>query len=326
MTAQPNFCPQCGSARSGALRFCATCGFDYWKAADPATATLDPGAGPTSAPSPVAPGQNLRPAAPAPAVAEKKNRRVGCIALAVIAVVVIAIFASLGGDPDATGDATATPEPNESEPSNTPTGQPSEAPASTAPTVLASAIASLEPEPAFEPIQLSGTGNAVPRFEIPADSAAIANIAHTGASNFAVSSIGESGEQLDLLVNVIGNYAGTVLFDEAAGSHSVAFDVQADGAWTIEIRPVTDAFQWDGGQALAGAGDDVAILSPPSDGLTATTLTHQGDGNFAIWAYGPSTDLIVNEIGPYSGEVLLPSGTFLFEISANGPWTISPPR
>ena len=27
------FCPQCGSERQGAMRFCAKCGFDYWKAA-----------------------------------------------------------------------------------------------------------------------------------------------------------------------------------------------------------------------------------------------------------------------------------------------------
>jgi hypothetical protein len=28
-----SFCPQCGNQRQGSLRFCATCGFDFWKAA-----------------------------------------------------------------------------------------------------------------------------------------------------------------------------------------------------------------------------------------------------------------------------------------------------
>ena len=254
------------------------------------------------------------------------SRRVWWIVLGVIAIVVILVVVLFGNDPDATGDATATPGPSESQPSETVAAQPSEPPASTAPTVPPSAIASLEPSPAFEPIQLSGTGNAVPRFEIPADSAAIATIAHTGASNFSVTSIGESGEELDLLVNVIGNYAGTVLFDEAAGSHSVAFDVTADGPWTIEIMPVTDAFEWDGAEPLAGSGDDVAILDPASEGLKSTTITHEGDGNFTVWAYGPDAELLVNEIGAFSGEVLVPAGTFLFEITANGAWTISPPQ
>ena len=313
MTTQQNFCPQCGAPRAGALRFCANCAFDYWKAVDPSAAPV---------PSSDSSMPDATPGTLAPAASQdKKSRRVGCVALGVIALVVIAVIASLGNDPNATGDESATPTSSESGTAPTPVAE-----QSTGPTVPPSAIASLEPVPAFAPIQLSGTGSAVPRFEIPADSAAIANISHTGVSNFAVSSIGESGEQLDLLVNVIGNYAGTVLFDEASGSHTVAFDIQADGAWTIEIRPVTDAFQWDGAAALAGSGDDVAILSPASAGLKTVTLTHQGDGNFAILAYGPSTDLIVNEIGPYSGEVLLADGTFLFEITANGPWTISPPQ
>jgi hypothetical protein len=135
-----------------------------------------------------------------------------------------------------------------------------------------------------------------------------------------------AGQQTDLLVNTIGNYSGTVLFDESAGSHTDAFEVEADGAWTITIRPVTEAFRWDGSEVLTGSGDDVAILEPPSSGLQSTTLTHSGSGNFAIWAYGPSTDLLVNEIGNYSGEVLLADGTFLLEITADGAWTIGPPE
>jgi hypothetical protein len=31
----PAFCPQCGNERSGTLRYCAHCGFDFWKAAQP---------------------------------------------------------------------------------------------------------------------------------------------------------------------------------------------------------------------------------------------------------------------------------------------------
>jgi hypothetical protein len=147
-----------------------------------------------------------------------------------------------------------------------------------------------------------------------------------GAANFAVWALGESGEKQALLVNTIGNYTGTVLFDQKTGEHSVAMDVEADGAWTIEIKPVTAAFKWDGKKALVGAGDDVAILNPASSGLKSATITHQGDGNFAVWAYGPSTDLLVNTIGPGSEETLMPDGTFLLQISADGPWTISAPK
>lgn len=313
VTADQSYCPQCGSERQGALRYCAKCGFDY-------STPVPPAGGLENAPA--APAQ--QPTAPVLPPAEKKKRsRMGCIAIGLIVLVVIVIIASLGNDPNATGDASPTPEASGTSDA-TAVGQPASSVAPSASTPP-SAIPSLDPSPAFAEIPLSGTGSAVPRFDIPPDTAAIAVISHTGASNFAVTSLGEAGEE-DLLVNRIGNYAGTVLFDETSGSHSVAFEVVADGPWTILIKPVTEAFKWDGTQQLAGSGDDVAIIDPATSGLKTATLTHQGDGNFAIFAYGPNTDLIVNEVGVYSGEVVLGDGTFLLEITANGPWTISPPQ
>jgi hypothetical protein len=56
-------------------------------------------------------------------------------------------------------------------------------------------------------------------------------------------------------------------------------------------------------------------------------ISHQGSGNFAIWAYSEDgTDLLVNEIGTYTGESLLADGTFVLEITADGSWTITPPQ
>lgn len=310
VSAQQNFCPQCGLPRQGALRFCANCGFDYWKAADPAAQPAAASGGtPPAGPSQW--GQTTAPAAPA-----KKRSRIGCIALVVIALIVIAVIASQGNKPGGAADATSTPTLSSSA-----TALPSK---SVAPT--AKPTPSAPPTPAFAPIKLSGTGSSVPRFTIPVDTPAIADISHVGAANFAVWALGESGEKQDLLVNTIGNYTGTVLFDQKTGEHSVAMDVQADGAWTIEIKSLTAAFKWDGKKALVGGGDDVAILNPASSGLKSVTITHQGEGNFAVWAYGPSTDLLVNTIGPGSEESLLPEGTLLLQITADGPWTVSPPK
>ena len=56
-------------------------------------------------------------------------------------------------------------------------------------------------------------------------------------ANFAIVTLAEDGSNGDLLVNTSGNYSGTVLFDEQDGQHSVGFEVTADGAWTITIRP-----------------------------------------------------------------------------------------
>jgi hypothetical protein len=217
-------------------------------------------------------------------------------------------------------DASRTPRPSRSpQPSATPRPTPAPTPVPTPvpppPT----------PVPAFSEIVLSGNGDSVPTFTIPSDRAAIARISYSGGSNFAVWSVASDGSYNDLLVNEIGGYTGTVLFDELDGVHSVAFEVTASGPWTIRIQPVTSARSWNGVSPLTGSGDDVALVSPPFSGFTTVTLQHTGSSNFAIWAYSPSdTDLLVNEIGPYLGDVLVAGGTFLLEVTADGAWTVAP--
>ena len=104
----------------------------------------------------------------------------------------------------------------------------------------------------FQPISLKGKGKNVAKFTIPEGAAAIADITHKGEKNFIVHSIDASGETIDGLVNVIGNYGGTVLFDTNTDDHSVAFAIDADGAWTITIKPVISAKCLDPMTPLAG--------------------------------------------------------------------------
>jgi hypothetical protein len=179
--------------------------------------------------------------------------------------------------------------------------------------------------PAFEDIALSGVGPGVPEFAIPEDQAAIATFTHQGASNFSVFTIGADGTQQDLLVNTIGNYSGTVLFDASAGEHSVAFEIDADGPWSATIKPLANAQPWDPSVPMNGIGDDVVRLSPASSALTTLRVIHDGSSNFAIISYSDSgADLLVNEIGAYTGDVLLAPGTFLLEVSADGAWSVTP--
>ena len=184
---------------------------------------------------------------------------------------------------------------------------------------------SAAPVAEFSPIALSGSGAKVARFSIPDGSAAIAKITASGsADNFAVESLAADGSQNDLLVNTIGAYSGTVLFDQNAGVHSVAFRITASGRWTIKIEPVTSARSWDGTGTLSGKGDDVVAISPPASGLTTITATHMGTANFVITSYDSSgSNLLVNEIGHYSGQTTLPDGSFLLSINADGAWTIT---
>lgn len=221
---------------------------------------------------------------------------------------------------DALDDETPGPTPTTA--SAAPTVEPT-----TDPSPTAEPTPTPEPTPAFATIELSGTGDAVPRFDIPEGIPAIATATHAGGANFAIITISETGDQNDLLVNAIGAYSGTVLFDEQDGQRSVAFEVTADGAWTITVKPVTEAREWDAATALTGARDDVVQINPPVTGLLTANVSHDGGSNFAIIGYGGGAfgqELLVNEIGTYSGEVLIDDGTFLLEVTADGNWNITP--
>lgn len=55
-----------------------------------------------------------------------------------------------------------------------------------------------------------------------------------------------------------------------------------------------------------GRGGDSGRLE--HHGLTMVKITYKGSSNFVVHAYGDYQELLVNEIGRYSGEVLLPDG------------------
>jgi len=75
-----------------------------------------------------------------------------------------------------------------------------------------------------------------------------------------------------------------------------------------------------------GRGDSTAKfhLVP---GLIEFTMTHSGTDNFIVWIYAQNgdKDLIVNEIGSYSGRRALQigaTGTYTLDVQADGAWTI----
>jgi hypothetical protein len=219
--------------------------------------------------------------------------------------------------PSLTPTPVLTPEPTP-EPTPDPTPEPTPDP-TPEPTPDPTAV----PTPAvdFAPIKLTGRGDKLARFRIPEDAPATATIRHRGSSNFAIWTIDSSGNESDLLVNEIGNYSGRVLFDET--DHSVAFKITADGPWTITINPIQKVPRWGGAKSLTGSSDNVVRITAPLEPLATLKLSHRGSGNFAIWAYGESSrDLLVNEIGRYSGEVFL-GGATLLEIVADGSWSMT---
>jgi hypothetical protein len=180
--------------------------------------------------------------------------------------------------------------------------------------------------PDIQPQQFSGSGDQVVRLATPVGRAFRATITASGASsNFAVWAVDSTGAKYDLLVNEIGGYSGTHLVTLPYSSDSIwGLEVTASGlSWTIAVSPLTTATSWASG-TFNGSGSNVVAVPAPS-APTSVTFTHSGSSNFAVWAVdgsGKQIDLLVNEIGPYSGTVLMPLATrYLSVDAANASWS-----
>lgn len=79
---------------------------------------------------------------------------------------------------------------------------------------------------------------------------------------------------------------------------------------------------------LSGTGNAVQEVSLPAsltDGVVVST-THSGQSNLVVWALDQNlqqSELLVNEIGEYTGETLMAPGARALRVEADGPWTIS---
>lgn len=151
---------------------------------------------------------------------------------------------------------------------------------------------------------------------------AIMDIEYTGGGNFIVENFDSAGNQIDLLVNTIGAYSGRIELDFMAGEETSMLQIQASGPWSVTITPLTldilKSVSVPG--TYQGSGDDVIYV----DGNTRMgTFNAPGEGNFVVWTIGNDRGLAVNEIAPYSGKVIIPNGTLMLVIKAEGSWTAS---
>lgn len=252
----------------------------------------------------------------------KMKGLLACVAIAVVLLVIGALTADPeeeeDGDEVAAAETTTQPtEPEEDEegkeepPPETTT---TEAPETTTTTTTGATTTTAPPQPVF----YSGSGTTVLEIDNPfAGEGAVMHLTHNGGSNFAVWTLDQDLVQDELAVNTIGAYDGILPLDILVGQDSKALEIDADGAWTVEIRPLTSIRSFDA--AIEGVGDDVVLFN--GDTMVAE-VSNQGSSNFAVWLYGASSDLLVNEIGPWSGSVpVRDSGVMV--ITAEGPWTIS---
>jgi hypothetical protein len=181
--------------------------------------------------------------------------------------------------------------------------------------------------PKPEPIVLSGTGDSVVDVE-KWRGLAIAHITYTGAGNFSLWNYGEDNEKIDMMVNTIGSYEGTLPLDFLDIQQTSRFEIEASGQWEIQIIPFDDIRVVEVPGIVEGVGDDYVAVVGGGKPDTLVIDGSQNQGNFVIWGYGIDRDLLVNEIGSYTGTVLVPShiptanDVLVLVIQADGNWSI----
>jgi len=234
-------------------------------------------------------------------------------AIAVVAVVAIASVRSPASDSGTGSPAAATapsvaPEPSTAPPADAIPAEPIPA-ESTAGDLMDGNFGT------FAAVSKSGRGDGI--VKVPVDAVgAIVTATHSGSSNFAIEALDAGNKTTGLLVNEIGKYRGVTMFTEDEAP--VKLKITADGSWTVRIAPVSSAKP--ATSSNSGSGDAVLLY----DGAAADwKFTHSGSSNFAVtYLSTEGNDLLVNEIGKYSGTVPAAAGPAVVVISADGKWTM----
>jgi len=191
-------------------------------------------------------------------------------------------------------------------------------------------------------IEFSGQGNHVSsKFKLEAG-ITITTMTHSGDSNFAIKLLDNTGRLVDRLVNETGVFDGSVAIgvrgDNIVGAKPGIhlLDITADGDWTVLIKQPRPTTAEAPPLNITGKGCDVSPFFVLGEGLTVFDMTHDGDSDFAIIlrsTNGKVTELLVNEIGSYSGKKAIRvkqgniigtrPGIHILSITADGNWAIS---
>jgi hypothetical protein len=162
----------------------------------------------------------------------------------------------------------------------------------------------------------SGTGDDVVRLDKPSGIAVVSFSCPACTSNTSVTTDGADVS----LVNVIGSYTGKRWLDESANSLTTQLTIKAHGRWTLTVGGLDQARRVNG--AVSGNDDHVFLL----DGSTTTAaVTNRADSNFVVHNIDTSgeIDLLINEIGSYTGTVPLRAPSIV-EVQSSGSWTLTP--
>ena len=159
-------------------------------------------------------------------------------------------------------------------------------------------------------------------------------ISHAGPGKFVVATVEADGKRVEGLVDTTGTYDGTVPIeadvDTRGEARPVAFSVDADGPWTLTVKPMAAAPVWDLATTLEGTGDQVYRVVPLTGGQAGDfvpfDLAYTGDDHFLVHAYGSAgRSGLADATGDFTEKVGVSDDTFLLGIrGGSGSWSFTP--
>ncbi|WP_143162581.1 hypothetical protein [Couchioplanes caeruleus] len=170
-----------------------------------------------------------------------------------------------------------------------------------------------------------GRGDKVVKFRPVITDSLLMTTSWTGADgNITIYALSPDGDEDDLLVNAIESYSGQALFNPQ-GSEVAGLKIEGGGSWTVKLASLTTAKRWNGSGTYSGKSDGVVNVASSFDPLDSIEfVSTNSDSNVTMYAYDSDgdADLVVNDIGNFKGEHLVPNDSVLFVINSDGRWTI----
>lgn len=181
----------------------------------------------------------------------------------------------------------------------------------------------------FPTIKVNGFGNRViTDVELPSI-AMLVTARHTmGTSNFWAHYYDGDGNKSTAIINEIGKYSGTILFNNSkAESGSGILEVEADGKWSLEFMAIPRAIKLGGSSNVRGKGCVATDMFEGNGKPNVIKCKHDGTSNFVVRIISDEGDnkLLINEIGYFSGQKVckLEKGIRYFMlIQADGSWSV----
>ncbi len=168
------------------------------------------------------------------------------------------------------------------------------------------------------PTVVTGTGNRTFKITLAEESSPVLlQATHKGTRNFIVKALDAKGAALNVPINQVGAFSGSVVLEPAA-----SLQITADGAWSVTIKPLLSARQI-GSEPSSGKGSEVLVYAGPP---VRASVSHNGQRTFSIEYWSNSTHTaVVNEVGSYQGVIDVPGNPItVMAIVADGTWTINP--